>query len=682
MRNRLSTKKNINKEKIEQKRKLPTVGNYIENFDSSYKLEKLALESSISAVSFADLNGRITYANKAFLKLMGYKDIKEILGRHTIEFNASKDDAIKIRRHILNDGHWEGDTNGVRKDGSIFTAHLSASLVKDENNVPLSTMAFFADTTEIKNTIEAIKQSEKNFKTLFYDAAEGIIVVDLKTRKFILVNPAICKMFGYTEQEMIKSSINQLHPKTTVPRIIKNLKTQVKTRRTIDQNVPCRKKDGTIFYVDINGANVLIEGKEYAAGFFKDVTDRLMVELQAQRSRDELEIRVHQRTSQLERANKKLRKEIEQRALAVKQREDIEKRFRDIFENAVVGIYRTTPAGKILMANPALVKMLGYSSFDELKTRDLEKTGFGPTYPRSYFKQIMKQKGFITGLESIWLKTDGSPIVLRESAIAVKDDGGEIIYYEGTIEDITERKKAEEQLLTYQKQLRSLALELSLAEERLRRQIAINIHDNLGQDLAISKMKLDKLRKSLRRGEMFDQLNEIRTLISLSIESARSLTFELSPPILYELGFEAAIQWLFGFVCKRDNIELDFSTDGIKKHLEPDVRVLLFQSAREILVNITKHAHAKKITVRISKINSQIRVNIADDGIGFDVNKVKMDGIRKKGFGLFSVSERLAYVGGRFEIDSKPGRGTRVLLAAPLRKKSNQNQGKIKNEKD
>lgn len=665
------SKKIVNRVQSSQTKTLQHISNDTDKTDTLPRLEKLALETSISAVSFADLTGRVTYANKAFLNLMGYKNKKEVLGRRTFEFNANKDEGIKIRRQILKYGHWEGDTEARTKDGSVISTHLSANLVTNDKGVPLCTMAFFVDTTAIKNTIEAIKQSEKNFKTLFYGAAEGIIVTDLITNKFILVNPAACKMFGYTEQEMMKFSIKDLHPKKTLPQISKYLETQGKIKRTFAQNIPCQKKDGTIFFVDINGANVLIEGKEYAAGFFTDITDRLHAEETIRKARDKLEIRFRQRTAQLEKVNLEFRREMEERLRAEKERADIERRFKDIFENAVVGIYRTTPDGKILMANPALVKMLGYSSFDVLKKRNLEKTGFEPSFPRSVFKQIMDKKGRVAGLESVWLKTDGSNIAVRESAIAVRDDSGKILYYEGTVEDITERKKAEEQLLTYQKQLRSLALELSLSEERLRRQIAINIHDHLGQDLAISKIKLDGLRKSLNNFEHLKKIDEVRSLVHQTIDSTRSLTFELSPPVLYELGFEAAVEWLFRFICKRDNLDLDFSTDHKPKLLEPDVRILLFQSVREILVNISKHARAKKITVAVSRINSEIQVSIVDDGIGFDLNKIKISDINKRGFGLFSVRERLANIGGRLEVESKLGKGTKILLTAPLSKKQN-----------
>ena len=123
-----------------------------------------------------------------------------------------------------------------------------------------------------------------------------------------------------------------------------------------------------------------------------------------------------------------------------------EQQFKDIFENTAVGMYRTTPDGKILMANPALVRMLGFSSFDELSQRNLEEEGFEPCYSRSEFKERMESQGQIVGLESQWVTRDGTRLVVIESARSVRDGSGRILYYEGTAEDITERKKAAEEL--------------------------------------------------------------------------------------------------------------------------------------------------------------------------------------------------------------------------------------------
>jgi len=122
-----------------------------------------------------------------------------------------------------------------------------------------------------------------------------------------------------------------------------------------------------------------------------------------------------------------------------------EERFRTLYENAVLGIYRTTPQGRVILANPALLRMLGYSSFAELATRDLKKNGFEPSYPRTRFIEMIEKDGKITGLESAWKRKDGATIFVRENAIAIRDAQNKIQYYDGTVEDITERKQAESQ---------------------------------------------------------------------------------------------------------------------------------------------------------------------------------------------------------------------------------------------
>lgn len=135
---------------------------------------------------------------------------------------------------------------------------------------------------------------------------------------------------------------------------------------------------------------------------------------------------------------------------------ETEQRYKHIFENAHIGIYRTTPDGRILVANPALVKMMGYSSLEELQKRNLEQEGFGPGYSRALFKDLVERPGGVRGLESQWVRKDGSIIHIRENAIAVRDRDGKVLYYEGTVEDITERVLAERKLKEQEKQYRRL----------------------------------------------------------------------------------------------------------------------------------------------------------------------------------------------------------------------------------
>jgi len=136
--------------------------------------------------------------------------------------------------------------------------------------------------------------------------------------------------------------------------------------------------------------------------------------------------------------------------------QESEQKFRTLFENTVLGIYRTTPTGRILMANPAFVCMLGYSSFEELAHINLEEEEFEPEYPRSLFKKRIEREGEIIGLESVWIRRNSTPLYVRENARAVYDNSGNILYYEGTIEDITDRKKAEEALQSERDKLNAL----------------------------------------------------------------------------------------------------------------------------------------------------------------------------------------------------------------------------------
>lgn len=135
-----------------------------------------------------------------------------------------------------------------------------------------------------------------------------------------------------------------------------------------------------------------------------------------------------------------LERRVEERTAALGESEE---RFRSLYENSTVGIYRTTPAGRILLANPALVTMLGYASFDELANRDLEQTGFDPAYNRAQFVETIERDGQINGLEASWTRQDGVAIIVRESARAIRDPQGRTLYYDGTVIDITARKRAE-----------------------------------------------------------------------------------------------------------------------------------------------------------------------------------------------------------------------------------------------
>jgi len=241
-----------------------------------------------------------------------------------------------------------------------------------------------------------------------------------------------------------------------------------------------------------------------------------------------------------------------------------------------------------------------------------------------------------------------------------------ITYAQQFNEEIAERKRAEKALFNSHEKLRSLASELSLAEERLRHHVAIDVHDHIAQNLAFAKMKLGALRGSISSSSLAGTMDEVLKLVDETIQNTRALISELGSPILYELGFVPAVEWLTQEAQRQHGIGVDFQDDGQPKLLSEDVRVLLFQAARELLVNIAKHAKAPNAKVSITRDDNQVRVDVEDDGVGFDSAEIGPSVDTTSRFGLFSIRVRLEPLGGHMEVDSKPSHGTRVTLMAPL----------------
>lgn len=232
--------------------------------------------------------------------------------------------------------------------------------------------------------------------------------------------------------------------------------------------------------------------------------------------------------------------------------------------------------------------------------------------------------------------------------------------------DRTARQQAEEKLLTYHQRLRSLASALSLAEEQERRRIATEVHEHIGQNLAFAKIKLEKVLDLTSSSSVTNALEEIIQVINETIEDTRSLVYRVSSPILYQLGFETAVESLVKQSRKRHGIAIKFKDDGQPKPLSKDVRVLLFQAVRELLANIVRHARAKTAEVSVLKKDDQILVDVEDDGAGFEPEEIGHGMAEDKKFGLFSIRERLESLGGGMNVASRRSHGTRVTLSAPL----------------
>jgi signal transduction histidine kinase len=223
--------------------------------------------------------------------------------------------------------------------------------------------------------------------------------------------------------------------------------------------------------------------------------------------------------------------------------------------------------------------------------------------------------------------------------------------------EIAERKETEAALEASQEKLSALTAELGLIEERERRRIARAIHDEVVQKLALGKLKLDQaLKKGLIPAEA--SVTDLQGILDVSMRELRNLSTDLSPPLLYEIGLHAAVENLAERLAGEHGFRFAVSGDEAME-LREDLRVTLFQMAQELLVNTVKHARASTATVLITMKEGSVRLEVADDGVGFNLSDCR------EGFGLAHIRQRVARLGGAMKISTAAGMGTSVVIEIP-----------------
>ncbi|MDY6905510.1 MAG: AAA family ATPase [Thermodesulfobacteriota bacterium] len=225
--------------------------------------------------------------------------------------------------------------------------------------------------------------------------------------------------------------------------------------------------------------------------------------------------------------------------------------------------------------------------------------------------------------------------------------------------------KKEQDLQLLSENLRNLYSELLLTEERERRRIATELHDRIGHALANAKIGLEVIRNQ-GAGAHEKRIQDILAVIEQSITDTRTLTFELSPPILYHLGLGAAIDWLCEEIQNKHDLTVTFKDTTEDRKISHNIAVLCFQATRELIFNVVKHAHATSVKVSLAELaNEYVQIIIQDDGVGFDVFRQYKEMDKNSGFGLFSINERLRLIDGTMTIDSEQGNGTTITMTVP-----------------
>ena len=362
-----------------------------------------------------------------------------------------------------------------------------------------------------------------------------------------------------------------------------------------------------------------------------------------------IEQRVAERTAELSEANQSLKKEITER----QQTEAALRRMSKVFMEATVPISIQDLSGQIIDINPEVERTYGWSR-GELLGQPIDKIVPPEHLQRQHELAARCKRGEkIRNVESWRRAKSGEVIPVLLTLSLLTDENGRSAGIATIAKDLSEQKRLEEQL-------RAAVSEATLAEERERRKLAVDLHDGVGQLLALASMKLGALRTSV---EIYGLDPEVRELEQIVIEvqrRARSLVFQLSPPTLHDVGLVAAAHSLAEDMQARFGLHVTLEEGGERQKLDEITRITLFRTLSELLVNVAKHGETEDADVRFAWQDRHVEIIIEDSGVGFDA------GAPTSGYGLFSIRERLARLGGDAEIESSPGQGTRIVLTAPI----------------
>ncbi len=501
--------------------------------------------------------------------------------------------------------------------------------------------------------------------------ARDIVLVVGQDGRILEANQAAATAYEYSPAELLALTIDDLRaPESRLQTAQQMAEAEAAGTAGILFETVHRRKDGSTFPVEVSCRGIPWGKQRALLGIVRDISERVEA----------------------------------QRALRLS-----EARFGAAFRASPDGIALSTLAdGRLLEVNDSALRLFGYSR-EEVIGRTVADLGiWSLPEDRTRLVRPLLAQGAVRDLEVELRPKAGAPLVILLSA-EILDIGGERCLL-SVLHDITERKRteevlrereaalraaheeleqrvrdrtaelaqsvktltaetarralAEEALWQRSLQLRALTAELTLAEDRERRRLAAVLHDDLQQLLVGARLRLGDLDR-VSKAELRQTAETVEDLLGQALEVSRSLTRELSPPILQEGGLVLALEWLSHWMQDRHGLEVKLAAASDLPSLSDDAKVLLFQAVRELLFNVVKHAQVSQAAVEISRRGEQTRIVVWDEGRGFDPGGLLVEGGRTGGFGLFSIRERLGLLGGRLQIESAEGKGTQVTLLVP-----------------
>jgi PAS domain S-box-containing protein len=650
-----------------------------------------------------DRGVRHIYVNLAGLRFYG-KNAGAVIGR-TIEQVGLSGEHARLWRERIERVFQTGEAMGVEDHVStIEGARCYQTRCVPEYGVQgtvENVLVVSSDQTEHERAIEGLLASEDRYRTLAEFFPECIIVH--KSGKILYVNPAgVAALRAGSAAAAVGRSLHDL----ILPE--NRERSRVRIRQVEEEGVAVAplecgylRFDGSRFHGESRAAPITWEGQRSTLLVVRDITERKRMEEALQAAHGELERRVEERTAALRQSNRLLRllSESNQALVTLDNEQELIRAICQIMHEQ--GGYRMAWVGYAEQDEERSVRPIAHAGFEDgyldllkISWADTERgrgpTGtairegrvcqvsdFDTTTPAAPWRKEALRRGYRSSV-ALPLFADGRPFgalsVYAEEPSAfdagqvmlLQELAGDMAYgimaLRGRLQRDAMRRNLEEKTV----QLRTLASKILLAEEGERRRIARVLHDQLQQLIAGARYALESLKGAVEDAAYQEALGRVDAMLGESLKVSRSLTTELSPPIRHGGQLGPVLEWCAIFMKQKHGLTVSVHSDRETSLKSEELIVLLYQAVRELLFNVVKHAKVSSAFVSISEKDQGIVLVVQDEGAGFDPRLlVQNPGISGE-YGIFSIRERLSLHGGRLEIESAPGRGSRFTLWVPL----------------
>jgi PAS domain S-box-containing protein len=499
------------------------------------------------------------------------------------------------------------------------------------------------DVTERRRAEESLDESRRRMRALFDNTLDAIWLLDDEGR-FVDANPAVCALLGYTREEFLRMRIEDVAT-TEEKASVRELWGRILAAGRLSGEFTQVRKDGTTRTVDYRAVANILPGLHLSVN--RDLTERKWAERGMRESDEQLRLLL------------------------------------DSTGEAICGV---DLEGRCTFCNAACLRLLGYADHADLLGQEMHRLAHHTRldwrpHPRAacrIFRACLRGEGTHAEDEILW-RADGTSFPAEYWSHPIRR-GGEVVGSVVTFVDISERRRVEEELRESTRGLQVLSRRLVELQEEERRHLARELHDEIGQALTAIGIGLQAVRRA-RPGAVASHLDECIGLVDRAIQShldeciglvdraiqqVRHLSLDLRPSMLDDLGLVAALRWYVDGQAQRVGYRARFISDADEIGLDPAVATAAFRVTQEALTNVARHAHARRVGVSVRRRDGALRLVVRDHGVGFDPGASSRRGSRGEGLGLRGMRERAALLGGRIDVRSRPGRGTRVRLTVPL----------------